>query len=656
MRRWVLTVGLLAALVALAAGVSDGKFNVRLREGGNLGQSVSQPSGNDRVFYFAGPASFSSIPDLCDIAPTPQGPSSFCLRGDGGVVALQADGGATLAMGAVGAPQQVSVTQTPCGPDGCDVAAMRSEDGGYWVSPGATAIAGDFSYCVYVRAHAADGLGHTFIGQRSNGRPFSLYESDGVINAEIWGASGGQAYTSSVQGVQGSPQFLCFTYTRIGGAADNLADLYLDGVNVATNHTAKPSSGDSELMAVAATTLGATPANGMTHGAFLTQVALTSTQIQTMAQSLGVLASTTLAGSQGEAMTHTRASAATCADSASSQSVTVLPNGRPCVTGGGYLSEPAGTNLQIRSAALDNAEWSTAGTTSAAPTRTANAATAPDGTLTAETLAFPAVAATNNDMSIIYSAGATTTAAVYTGSIYLKKTAGAGTTLWLWFQQNGSEAVKGSAAECTVGATWTRCTVSATLAVATTRLILGCLVGTGCTSLTAVTVAATGAQTELGSVATSYIPTGATAATRAATKLIGPAQASLPVAQGTVQLDYKPLNSAFVATDFTLFDSISTTGIALKWATGDVLTMTADGAPISSAGLSWAGGTTYTVKAAWDGTNGCITRDGTSVKSAALTPPASHGAAMVIGTNQASNANAAGIISNLTVRNTGVCP
>ena len=93
----------------------------------------------------------------------------------------------------------------------------------------------------------------------------------------------------------------------------------------------------------------------------------------------------------------------------------VFPRGIPKITttvAGALVDDPR-QNLLVQSAAFDNGAWTKSGITA-----TANAATAPDGTLTAEKLAENAT--TTNTWNTIQAAGAFSAGQVVTWSCYLK--------------------------------------------------------------------------------------------------------------------------------------------------------------------------------------------------------------------------------------------
>src|SRR4029077_1644502 len=115
-------------------------------------------------------------------------------------------------------------------------------------------------------------------------------------------------------------------------------------------------------------------------------------------------ACTTPTGSKGETLTFARSSSATCLKTvgtapqtiANGDMVTCTTN-QPRVMPGadgtnilGLLVEDARTNSALRSQQIENAAWTAANAVVAAPTITANAAVAPDGTTTAERVQIPA--------------------------------------------------------------------------------------------------------------------------------------------------------------------------------------------------------------------------------------------------------------------------
>lgn len=169
-------------------------------------------------------------------------------------------------------------------------------------------------------------------------------------------------------------------------------------------------------------------------------------------------------GAKGEALTFTRASAAYCTKTASGGLATTgiadgdlvsLSNNvaRVEYDGAGVLGlrvENARTNATLQSQSFDSPTWSKTASGVAIPTVTANAATAPDGTTTAERVQIPAT--TTTQYSFVSQGSACP--ATSTGSIYIRGNGTSG-TIEMWF---GSP---GACLSCAyVSGSWTRCAKS----------------------------------------------------------------------------------------------------------------------------------------------------------------------------------------------------
>lgn len=230
----------------------------------------------------------------------------------------------------------------------------------------------------------------------------------------------------------------------------------------------------------------------------------------------GIPAGATLAldfmssGNMPAGITFTRASTATYTDASGVVQTAAVNAPRWDYAGGvlrGLLIEEARTNIALQSGDLANAAWVKVGGPVAAPVVTGNQTTAPDGTLTAARIVYPAVSAATN-YSVVYQNFASGS---YTASIYLKGSVG-GEQLYLGLTDNGANKAR---VRVTLTTSWQRFTLTASVAAAYGMTLGTDLNDVGQSATTGGTIFAWGAQTEAGLFATSYIPTTSVAVTRA---------------------------------------------------------------------------------------------------------------------------------------------
>lgn len=146
------------------------------------------------------------------------------------------------------------------------------------------------------------------------------------------------------------------------------------------------------------------------------------------------------------------------------------------------------------------------------PTITSNAATAPDGTVTADRVDFPST--TGTGYSVVYNTlGRVSTATSWSHSIYMRGVSGSGTVYLM--SVNATATVFNTVACAFVSTSWTRCSVVGTETAATWYTQIGFDLRDGAQSgQGAQSVYIWGAQGEEGTLPTSYIPTTASAAAR----------------------------------------------------------------------------------------------------------------------------------------------
>ena len=193
----------------------------------------------------------------------------------------------------------------------------------------------------------------------------------------------------------------------------------------------------------------------------------------------------------------------------------------------GLLVEGQATNRAKYGGQLDQWLRDQSGT---APTVTAAAATAPDGTFSATGVALPAVAA--GGRATFYRVVTATPADSHTASVWLKGAAG-GERVWMALTENGGIWTSRS---CVLTTGWERFAFTVTLGAMSYYLFFGVDTrDTAQSPQSAQAFSIWGAQFEQGASASSYIATAAAEATRAA-DVLALDWTSLGVADGAITL------------------------------------------------------------------------------------------------------------------------
>lgn len=349
-----------------------------------------------------------------------------------------------------------------------------------------------------------------------------------------------------------------------------------------------------------------------------------------------VVGAASLRDSFGSALTFARNSSRSCYTAADTSAVNILTANQPAVELLGLSEQSAKTNSLVRSQEFQTT-WQVIGN-SVNPFVSADDTTAPDGTNTADRLTSQQnVTASGSSFSVIrQQVTGLTNGGTYTFSVWLK--AGTATTdpkIYI------NDTVTHSPVFCTLTSAWQRFSVTMVIGATTVFPTIGWFNQTA--NVSGQFIYMWGAQLEVGSFPTAYVPTAAATAVRQAD---APSFAAsfLPVAAGSVSMSFTP-DWTLPPVNGTLLDS-GTSGIAATVAASDgALAFLTSNESLASGALSWTRGQTYTLTFRWIGGNKYVYRDNTlvaSVTNGSATMPTSH-TACALGTN------VNGWISNLTV-------
>ena len=335
-------------------------------------------------------------------------------------------------------------------------------------------------------------------------------------------------------------------------------------------------------------------------------------------------------------------------------SVAWAETGRLRVGSQGALLEPARTNLVLRNTEYDHAAWGKYGVGASAPSVSANAGAAPDGTATADQIAWPSGVTVAQASILEPAVGLTvTTGQPYTWSVWLRAASGTA-SVYLSFD-NGTGPVQPTLITATTA--WTQYSITRTIGAGD--------LGTGGKLYPEIAIdrrggvesdqggpvlLVWGAVLEQGEYATSVSLTAGTSVTRAA-DVLSVADSVLGSGSASVHFVLTPEWASSV--DATLLASTTPNELGLATVAG-ALDFTVGGNDISTGALGWSAGTAQTLDAwytpggAWRVTDGTHTASGVS----AATP--STGGTLYLGGSSSAGAGVA--LSQVKVcKRAGVC-
>lgn len=497
---------MLAAVLALALAQTSPVADVR-------GPIFTNPAtlGNAAFFEFAPPSGVGLpvVADLCgQLQPSERVGNWWCVGANGSTVA-----GSTETFTVTGLPVATTNTICPSGPNCTVEPVYRMPSGAELRGTVNNSGAGSMTVCGLIASdEQVSGTGGAIASQgpglgtapTNNAWALDVARGGGTLIAGF-GVSNGVSFPFQSRGIQGTPSawhLVCGVFNAAGQTVETFFD-GSGGGPVAAGFATRTASITGTEIVVHGTEPGPSTLAMRFRGTFFTETALSSARIAALARAVLADAPT---GSRGEAVTYARAGPRFCPSSTGEGSI--VPPGRPCVTSGQIVVEPARDNNGLRAREFNDAVWTSDTSPAATVTVTANQAIGPEGALTADRVQFP------SRSGVQWALLRQNVATIGNVGVWVAGN-GSGGTISL-----GDNTLTG-AADCVYEAhpKWTLCTLS--LPATATVIFIGSVTGIGATSGSkpALDVFLWGAQGEASVVATfatTTIPTESVAVTRGA--------------------------------------------------------------------------------------------------------------------------------------------